>query len=164
KEIRGQSAEARCLARQSRSKPIVDDLKPWLEEQLRKVSGRSPMAEAIRYVLTQWNGLTLFLDDGRIEIDNNCIERNMRPIAVTCSLCTLPLSVCKHWKLIFRIGATRASFSLGHRYRNSLVAQIVGTYLVRRARYDLFGGKDTVLNKPADNVIGHAKQFCGFTH
>jgi hypothetical protein len=55
---------------------------PVVEEQLRKVSGRSPMAEAIRYVLTRWNGLTLFLDDGRIEIDNNCIERNMRPIAL----------------------------------------------------------------------------------
>src|SRR6516164_656635 len=122
------------------------------------------MAEAIRYVLARWNGFTLLLDDGRSEIDNKCIERNMRPIAVTCSLCTLLLSVCKHWKLIFTIGVTRASFSLGQRCRNSLVAQIVGTYLVRRARYDLFGGKDALLNKPADNVIGHAKQFCSFTH
>jgi transposase len=82
KEIRGQSAEARCLARQSRSKPVVDDLKPWLEEQLRKVSGRSPLAEAIRYVLKRWSGLIFFLDDGRVEIDNNCIERTMRPIAL----------------------------------------------------------------------------------
>jgi hypothetical protein len=80
-KIRGQSPEARYLARQSCSKPVTDELKPWLEEQLRKVSSRSPIAEAIRYVLTRWNGLTLFLDDGRIEIDNNCIERLLEPFA-----------------------------------------------------------------------------------
>jgi transposase len=82
KEIRGQSAEARRLARLQRSKAITDELKLWLESKLREVSGRSPIAEAIRYVLGHWIGLTLFLDDGRIELDTNVVERTMRPIAL----------------------------------------------------------------------------------
>ena len=40
------------------------------------------MAEAIRYTLTRWEGLTRFLDDGRIELDSNPVERSMRPIAL----------------------------------------------------------------------------------
>jgi transposase len=82
KDIRGQSAETRRVARQVRSQAVIDDLKVWLEARLREVSGRSPIAEAIRYVLGHWNGLTLFLDDGRIELDTNPVERSMRPIAL----------------------------------------------------------------------------------
>jgi transposase len=45
-------------------------------------SGKSPTAEAIRYGLNHWEGLTRFLDDGRIELDTNSVERTMRPIAL----------------------------------------------------------------------------------
>jgi hypothetical protein len=45
--------------------------------------GYRPLAEAIRYALSRWAGLTLFLDDGRIEIDNNTVERSIRPLALT---------------------------------------------------------------------------------
>ena len=44
--------------------------------------GRSPIAEAIRYGLSHWDGLARFLDDGRIEIDSNTVERSIRPIAL----------------------------------------------------------------------------------
>jgi transposase len=81
-EIRGQGADARCAARQARSKPIVDAMKPWLDEQLRRLPGRSLLAEAIRYGVRHWAGLGRFLDDGRIEIDTNAVERSMRPIAL----------------------------------------------------------------------------------
>jgi transposase len=81
-EIRGQSAEQRKTARQERSKPLTDDLKLWLQAQLCCVSGRAPIAEAIRYGLSHWGGLTLFLEDGRIEIDSNTVERSIRPIAL----------------------------------------------------------------------------------
>lgn len=53
-----------------------------LEAQLKRVSGRSPIAEAMRYGLSRWNGLGRFLDDGRIEIDTNVVERSIRPIAL----------------------------------------------------------------------------------
>ena len=164
RNISGRSAEIRRQIRQEHSKPRVEAFRVWCETELTRIFGKSDLAIAMRYALKRWSSFTLFLEDGRVAIDNNVAERAIKPVVVTCSLCTLLLSVCKHWKLIFRIGVTRASFSLGQRCRNSLVAQIVGTYLVRRARYDLFGGKDALLNKPADNVIGHAKQFCSFTH
>jgi hypothetical protein len=57
-------------------------MRPWLETQLATVSGKSTIAEAIRYALSRWEGLTRFLDDGRVEIDSNVVERSMRPIAL----------------------------------------------------------------------------------
>ena len=85
-------------------------MKPWLEAKLAAVSGRSKLAEAIRYALSRWAGLTRYLDNGRIEIDNNVVERAMRPIATRLSLCTSFSSVWKHWKRPRRLGATRAPF------------------------------------------------------
>ena len=81
-EIRGRSADERRVERQARSQPIIDTLKSWLELQLGRVSGRSPVAEAMRYGLGRWEGLTRFLQDGRIEIDTNVVERSIRPIAL----------------------------------------------------------------------------------
>lgn len=80
--IRGQSAQDRCTVRQEHTKPLVEEMKAWLGQQLARVSGRSPMAEAIRYGLSHWDGLIRFLDDGRIEIDSNTVERSIRPIAL----------------------------------------------------------------------------------
>lgn len=81
-EIRGQSAEARRAVRQDRAKPAVAALKAWLMERLAEVSGKSVIAGALRYALGLWQGLVRFLDDGRIEIDSNTVERSMRPIAL----------------------------------------------------------------------------------
>jgi transposase len=55
----------------------------WFEAQLTKLPGRSPAAEAIRYALNHWDGLQRFLDDGRIELDSNSIERAMRPVCLS---------------------------------------------------------------------------------
>jgi len=57
-------------------------LRLWLQAQLATVSGKSTIAEAIRYALSRWDGLARFLDDGRIEIDSNVVERATRPIAL----------------------------------------------------------------------------------
>ena len=57
-------------------------LKAWFEERLKTLSAKSPTAEAIRYGLNHWDGLIRFLDDGRIELDTNAVERAMRPIAL----------------------------------------------------------------------------------
>jgi transposase len=70
-EISGRPAEERRTVRQERSKPIVEALHAWLTIQLGRVSGRSTLAEAIRYALRHWTGLVLFLDDGRVELDTN---------------------------------------------------------------------------------------------
>jgi transposase len=81
-EVLGQSPDARRTERQARTKPLLDDLNTWLAQQLPRVPGRSPIAEAIRYGLSHWVGLVRFLDDGRIEIDSNTVERSIRPIAL----------------------------------------------------------------------------------
>jgi len=61
---------------------LVDAMKVWFETELSRVPPRSGLAEAIRYALTRWSALCRFLDDGRIELDNNTVERAIRPIAL----------------------------------------------------------------------------------
>ncbi len=80
--LRGRGAEERREGRQTHMKPLVAALKAWFEERLKILSGKSLTAEAIRYGLNHWDGLTRFLDDGRIELDTNAVERAMRPIAL----------------------------------------------------------------------------------
>ena len=81
-DIRGQPADQRRQARQQQTRPLVDAMHDWLHEQLGLISGRSALAQAIRYALNHWAGLILFLDDGRIELDTNTVERAMRPVAL----------------------------------------------------------------------------------
>jgi transposase len=111
KTIRGSPPEERVAVRQARSKPLIEALKAWLEARLGEVSGKSLIAEAIRYGLSHWGGLTRFLDDGRIELDTNIVERSMRPVAMYRSLCNSLLSICKHWKRVVVHQATRAVLS-----------------------------------------------------
>lgn len=81
-EIRGRSADERRAIRQDKSRPAVDAFEPWLRAKLALISQKSKLAEAIRYALSRWDGLSRFLDDGRVEIDNNVVERSIRPIAL----------------------------------------------------------------------------------
>jgi len=81
-EIHGQSPEARLAARQARSAPIMAELRTWLEATLRRISGKSDLAKAIRYTLTQWSALTLVLRDGRACLHNNAAEQKMRPLSL----------------------------------------------------------------------------------
>jgi transposase len=71
------------------ARPLVAALKTWLQQTLVQVASGSSIAQAIRYGLNHWDGLVRFLDDGRIEIDSNTVERSMRPIATRRSLCPL---------------------------------------------------------------------------
>jgi transposase len=80
--IRGRSADERRAVRQERTRPLVEALKLWFDAQLTRLSGKSVLAGAIRYALNQWDGLVRFLDDGRIEMDTNTVERAMRPIVL----------------------------------------------------------------------------------
>ena len=80
--IRGRSAEERHAVRQQQSRPIIDALEPWLRAKLALISQKTKLAEAIRYALSRWDGLTRFLTDGQIEIDSNVVERALRPIAL----------------------------------------------------------------------------------
>ena len=80
--VPGRGAEERRRVRQTRSKPLVLALKAWFELELTRVSGKAKIAEHIRYALNHWDGLTRFLDDGRIELDTNIVERSIRPLVL----------------------------------------------------------------------------------
>ena len=82
KEARGQPPDQRVRLRQDRAKPILDDLEQWLHAQLPKISGKTPLAGAIRYALTRIKRLRPYLDHGILELDNNTAERSMRAIAI----------------------------------------------------------------------------------
>jgi hypothetical protein len=64
-EIRDGSAASRQAVREHRARPLVDDLKPWLDRQLQRLPRRSGLADAIRYALARWPALCRFLDDGQ---------------------------------------------------------------------------------------------------
>lgn len=82
-EIRGHPIEYRRMIRHNRSRPIVDALHVWLHDHAGRVSAASDSAKAIRCAIRHWPGLLVFLDDGRVKMDINVVERAIRPIALT---------------------------------------------------------------------------------
>ena len=82
KTARGSPPDERRAARQAQARPIFDDLETWLDAQLPKISGKSPLAGAIRYALTRMKRLRSYLDHGILELDNNTAERAIRSIAI----------------------------------------------------------------------------------
>jgi transposase len=82
REIRGQGADVRRDARQLRAKPLMEELRIWLEKTLATLSRKSDTAEAIRYALSRWKALGRYLDDGSVEIDNSAAERALRVVAL----------------------------------------------------------------------------------
>ena len=82
-EIRGHPAEHRRRVRDERSRPIVDAVHTWLHQNIDRVSVVSDLAKAMRYAIRHWPGLVVFLDDGRVEMDTNVVERAIRPSVLT---------------------------------------------------------------------------------
>uniref|UniRef100_UPI00404705ED IS66 family transposase n=2 Tax=Yoonia sp. TaxID=2212373 RepID=UPI00404705ED len=81
-QARGISAEDRRALRQAKSAPKILDFKTWLDHARTQVSSKSPTGDALKYIAKYWDGLILFLTDGRIEMDSNAVERTIRPIAL----------------------------------------------------------------------------------
>jgi len=81
-DIRGKAAELRCAIRQGRAKPMLDQLRNWMEKMLRSLSTKSETAGGIRYALSHWRALTRYVDDGLLEIDNSAAERALRAVAI----------------------------------------------------------------------------------
>lgn len=81
-EVRGQQPDRRAAARRQASAPIINELLALWEKELGRISQKSKLADAIRYALSRRRSLERFLDDGRIEIDSNIVERAIRPQAI----------------------------------------------------------------------------------
>mgnify|MGYP005726565855 FL=1 len=82
KVARGKSPEERAALRQRDAKPIFDDLAAWLDTQVNRISGKSELAKAIRYALGRMKKMYGYLDNGSLELDNNCAERSIRCVAL----------------------------------------------------------------------------------
>ena len=80
RDITGQPADVRLAARRTHSRPKVEAFFAWSEQQLARIPGKGDLAKAFRYGLSRMPGFTLFLEDGRVAIDNNPAERALRPI------------------------------------------------------------------------------------
>ncbi len=80
-QMRGGSANERLAMRQEKSTPKIIAFKAWLDHARTQVSVKSPTGAALKYIAKYWDGLILFLNDGRIEMDSNAVERTIRPIA-----------------------------------------------------------------------------------
>jgi hypothetical protein len=68
--------------RQAKAIPVFDDLEAWLAQQIDRISGKSPLAVAIRYAPTRMPRMRPYLANGILELDNNVAERGMRAIAL----------------------------------------------------------------------------------
>ncbi len=82
KEIRGEPPEVRLAVRQARTAPLVEDFGVWLRRQRARVSPKSRLGEKLAYIGNHWDGLQVFLTDGRVEMDNNVVENAIRPLAL----------------------------------------------------------------------------------
>jgi hypothetical protein len=82
-KIRGQNADVRHATRLEQSAGIVAELWPFWERELGRISGKSKLAEAIRYARSRRDALERFLHDGRLDIDSNAVERAIRPQTIT---------------------------------------------------------------------------------
>lgn len=81
KEQHLQADQIRDL-RQSKSKPVLDELETWLKEEAAKVLPQSAIGKAIAYTFKLWPRLARYIEDGRLNIDNNLTENSIRPVAL----------------------------------------------------------------------------------
>ena len=80
--VRGRTPEERLAARQEQSAPLVADFRLWLTKQRSRISAKSRLGEKLAYIHRHWEGLQIFLTDGRVEMDTNPVENTIRPITL----------------------------------------------------------------------------------
>jgi transposase len=68
--------------RQTESKPVLDELRTWLQEHLNVVTPSSPLGKAISYTYARWNKLTVYINHAQLNIDNNLVENAIRPSVI----------------------------------------------------------------------------------
>jgi hypothetical protein len=82
RELAGRSSDERLAMRQQITKPLWESLRTWLEDERQRVPDGGATAKAIDYSLKHWAALTHHLSDGRVPIDNNHLEGQIRPWAM----------------------------------------------------------------------------------
>jgi transposase len=81
-KIKQLTPDQRYTLRQEKSKPLTEKFKTWLDDMHPTTLPQSPLGKAMKYCINLWSGLTRFLDDGRLEIDNNLTEQQIKPLVI----------------------------------------------------------------------------------
>jgi transposase len=81
-KLAGDTAEQRRLRRLEHSRPVLDDIRAFVDEQRALIPPKTPLGRALRYLHRQWHRLVLFLEDGNIELTNNRRERELRRLVL----------------------------------------------------------------------------------
>ena len=82
RKVKELDPKERFEQRLKQSKPVLDAFLSWLKIQEQKVLPKSGMGKAVTYCLNQWDKLIAFLEDGRLEIDNNRSERSIKSVVI----------------------------------------------------------------------------------
>lgn len=82
RELHNVTSDERYAGRLAKSRPVVDAFEAWLKYQTPKVLPKCLLGKAIQYCRNQWPKLTVFLQDGRLELDNNRSERSIKPFVI----------------------------------------------------------------------------------
>ena len=82
REIKDLSKQEKLKIRQEQAKPILQEIKKWLDEQLIYALPKSFISKAINYAINNWSALCIYTEDGRLSIDNNISERAIRPVVI----------------------------------------------------------------------------------
>jgi hypothetical protein len=82
REIKELTVENKYITRQQQSVSLLKDLGAWMVEQYKQVTPKSAIGKALEYSMKRWEGLSRYTTDGKLMIDNNLIENNIRPIAL----------------------------------------------------------------------------------
>jgi transposase len=107
---------------------LIEAFEPWLREKLSLISQKTKLAEAIRYALTRWAGLCLFLEDGRVEIDSNTVERAIRPLTLNRKNALFAGSDggAEHWAVVASLIETCKLIGVEpHNYLADIISRIV---------------------------------------
>jgi transposase len=76
------TAEQRLQQRQAQAVPVLEKIKEQLEHLVLTLTPKNPLAQAAAYTLKRWSKLTIYTQNGQLEIDNNLVENSIRPVAV----------------------------------------------------------------------------------
>jgi transposase len=148
--------------RQQHSLPVLAAFKTWLDDLAPKVLPGSFTGKAIAYAQNQWDYLIRYASNGLAPIDNNVLERDIRPFVTSESLHPPSSSICKHCDLIFWVELTRTALT-PHRLNHFLGLEVGGADLVWRAWNNLLCGKDPGLDQLANAVAADTAMACCFS-
>jgi hypothetical protein len=162
----GDNADERRNRRQRCSRPILEELREWIDHQKAVTPPKTPLGKGLGYIERQWTRLLLFLEDGNIEATNNRRERELRRLVSGVSLCVTYSSAGNHERARVATSLARATRRVSSRNgRAHRVAVEIGQAdLPWRVRNDLLRGQHAKLDEPSHEVAADAGVLRSVAH